>query len=117
MREIPKGSLNPAAPAGTPPAAAAHPAPFWCSHEIEHQWVADFGGYLPMVISPDEMHPGDIPVPGPGQLPALCQPATGFDPAEYPNAGPAAVQRAYEQVLRERRQINARRSACDPGGA
>lgn len=102
--ELPENVVNPYAPAGTPPAAAAHPGVFYCAHGERWEWVPDFGGYLPMVLSPDEMHPGDIPIPGPGMLPALCQPATGFDPAQYPRAGPAAVERARREVLRERRE-------------
>lgn len=101
--ELPDGVVNPHAPAGTPPAAAAHPGTFYCAHAVEWTWQADYGGYLPMVLAADEMHPGDIPIPGQGQLPAACQPATGFDPAQYPNAGPAALRRAHLEVLRERR--------------
>lgn len=51
-----------------------------------------------MIIEADEMHPGDIPIPGQGQLPALCQPATSFDPAKHPNAGPAAVARTHFEI-------------------
>lgn len=107
MHDLPPNALNPAAPAGTAPAAAAHPGSFWCAHGHEWQWQADSGGFLPMVITADEMHPGDVPIPGQGALPERCQPATGFDPAEYPNAGPAAVERARLEVLRERRQRGA----------
>lgn len=102
--DLPEEAINPYAPAGTAPAAAAsHLGSFWCSHEIEWQYVSDVGGYLPMVIEADDMHPGDVAVTGQGALPAMCQPATGFDPKEFPNAGPAAVRRAYLEVLRERR--------------
>lgn len=102
-RELPDNAVNLYAPAGTPPAAAAQLSPFWCSHAVRWEWQGDRGGYLPMVIEANEIHPGDIPLLGQGQLPELCQPATGFDPAQYPNAGPAAVQRAYLEVLREHR--------------
>lgn len=104
MHDPPPAAVNPYAPAGTAPAAAAHPSSFYCSHAVQWTWQADQGGFLPMVVTADEMHPGDIPIPGQGALPELCQPATGFDPREYPNAGPAAVQRATVEVLRERRE-------------
>jgi hypothetical protein len=102
--ELPDNVVNPAAPAGTPPASAARLGSFWCAHGFEWTWQADFGGYLPMVLEADDMHPGDIPVTGQGSLPALCQPATGFDPTKYPNAGPAALARAHLEVLREHRR-------------
>ena len=104
MHELPDDLVNPYAPAGTPPAAAAHPGSFWCAHGHEWAWQPDYGGYLPMILEADEMHPGDIPVAGQGALPALCHPVTGFDPVEFPNAGPGAVARARAEVLRDRRR-------------
>lgn len=104
MREIPDDAVDPAAPAGTPPAAAAEFAPMWCAHGVRWEWQAELGGYLPMVIEPDAEHAGDLPVADIRGLPVTCKAeVTGFDPAEFPNAGPAAVRRAYLEVLRERR--------------
>jgi hypothetical protein len=78
-------------------------------HGIRHEWDAREGGYLvDGNAADDELHPKDAPVTGQGALPAVCQPATGFDPVEYPNAGPAAVERARREVelemLRRRRR-------------
>lgn len=99
--DIPEEALNPDAPAGTPPAKVAHLGDFWCACGVRWEWKKGKGGYLPQVEATDETHPADIPVRGQGALPAHCQPATSFDPQRYPNAGPAAVARAHQEVLRE----------------
>ena len=106
MRELPDGLVNPYAPAGTPPARVAHKGPFWCSHAVQFEYDRREGYYFVSATAPDddELHPKDMPLDGQGALPALCQPATGFDPAEFPNAGPAAIERARLEVLRERRR-------------
>jgi hypothetical protein len=101
VHDLPPNALNPDAPAGTAPAAAAHPGSFWCAHGFEWTWQAEQGGFLPMIITADEMHPGDVPIPGQGALPGRCQPASGLNPAKYPNKGPAAVARARREVLLE----------------
>jgi hypothetical protein len=101
VREIPNDVINHTAPTGTPLAAAAHPGDFYCNHAVKWEWQGDRGGYLPMVLEADEMHPADIPIPGQGALPGMCQPATGFNPADYPNAGPGALERARLEVMRE----------------
>jgi hypothetical protein len=108
VRELPDDIVNSHAPAGAAPASVAHPGPFWCAHQTRFEWDAGMGGYLvDGNAADDELHPKDLPVTGQGALPAVCQPATGFDPAEYPNAGPAAVERARHEVeldlLRRRR--------------
>src|SRR5690348_5592484 len=103
MREIPDEALN-EAPSGTPPARAARKAPFWCSHQVKHDYNTRKGCYfVDGNAVDDELHPKDEPIIGPGALTAACQPATGFNPKEYPNAGPAAVARARAEVIRERR--------------
>lgn len=108
MRDIPGEALNPEAAAGTPPARVAHKGPFWCRHGIKHEYDAREGNYFVDGNAPDdELHPKDEPILGPGTLSEACQDPTGFDPAEWPNAGPAAVRRAYLEVLRERRERGA----------
>lgn len=102
--DLPEEAINPYVPAGTPPAKAAHLKGFWCAHAVEWEWKRGKGGYLPLVEATDEMHPADIPIRGQGALPAACQPATGFDPREYPRAGPAAVARARREVGQEMRE-------------
>jgi hypothetical protein len=104
VREIPDAAVNLSAPAGTPAASAAEFAPIWCAHGVKHEWVADQGGYLPMVLEVDEIH-SDIPIVSPGALPVLCQPSTAFDPDEYPLIGPRAVERALAKVLREHPEL------------
>lgn len=105
VREIPGQALNPEAPSGTAPARVAHKGPFWCRHSIRHEYNAREGYYfVDGNAADDELHPKDAPIIGPGVLSEACQPATGFDPGEYPNAGPGALQRAYLEVLRERRR-------------
>lgn len=93
MSEIPEEAMDPCVPAGTAPAKAAgeHLAPFWCTHGVKFQYQPVKGGYLPAVAAADAMHP-DLPLRTPGTLPIACQPSTAFDPAEYPNAGPASLQ-------------------------
>jgi hypothetical protein len=68
VREIPDDAVNLSAPAGTPAASAAEFAPIWCAHGVKHEWQADQGGYLPMVLEVDEIH-SDIPIVSPGALP------------------------------------------------
>jgi hypothetical protein len=57
-----------------------------------------------MVLEVDEIH-SDIPIEIAGGAAGLCQPSTAFDPAEYPNAGPRAVDRMRAEVLREHPEL------------
>jgi hypothetical protein len=102
--ELPDNAVNPYAPAGTPPARVAHFAPFWCIHGVKHEYDNKEGKFFVDGNAPDDdLHPKDVGYVGNGALDVLCQPASGVDPVKHPNAGPAAVQRAYLEVLRERR--------------
>lgn len=68
-------------------------ADLWCAHGV--QWRAHVEGYRPTHV--DELHP-DIPAREAGAIPALCQPTTAYDPAQYPHAGPAAVRRVLNDA-------------------
>jgi hypothetical protein len=105
VREIPDDAVNLDAPAGTPAASAAEFAPIWCSHGVKWEWQPEVGGYLPMVLEVDALH-SDIPAKEIKAMPDQCRvDVTGFDPAEFPNAGPAAVDRMRAEVLREHPEL------------
>lgn len=92
MTELPPEAMNPDVPTGTAPAAAAGErlAPFWCAHGVQFDYMPIKGGYLPVGDVIDAMHPA-VPVRLPRALPIACQPATAFDPTDYPHAGPGGV--------------------------
>lgn len=76
-------------PPGTPMGDRNAPelAPVWCAHG--HRWTPTTAGYAPDIV--DEAHP-DVPARDVGSIPPTCQPVQAFDPAQYPNTGPAAVR-------------------------
>jgi hypothetical protein len=92
MSEHPPDQLAPAPP-GTPHSHREQLADVWCRHGI--RWQHEAAGYLPEQI--DTEHP-DIPCLDVGAIPRACQPVTAFDPAEHPNAGPAAVDSARAEL-------------------
>lgn len=87
--------MNPdGVPAGTPAGEveAGSLAPVWCACGV--RWTPTAEGYRP--DRSDAAHP-DIPCRPASAIP--CGPVTPFDPAEFPNSGPAAVEQATREVL------------------
>lgn len=103
--DLPPEAIRPNVPAGTPLslAADANRLGFWCPvHGVRFGWDADEGGYMPRDVPDcDADHPPQS-LRTPGNLPAGCGEAVGYDPAKHPNIGPAAVDRAVAEVLAER---------------
>jgi hypothetical protein len=88
-----------APPPGTPTADLHEPdaAPLWCAHGI--RWDPEQDGYRP--THTDAYHPDLVHRGGSGAIPETCQPVTAYNPADYPNAGPAAVRQAVDELRRE----------------
>lgn len=81
-------------PAGSP-SGAADPdtlAPVWCACGV--RWTPTPEGYRPDRV--DATHP-DIPCRPVSAIP--CGPVTPWDPSDYPNSGPAAVEQATREVM------------------
>jgi hypothetical protein len=83
-------------PPGTPNAhlLESAAAPLWCTHGV--RWDPEQDGYRPTHV--DAAHHDRVHRGGSGAIPETCHPVTAYDPAEYPNAGPAAVARVLDET-------------------